>query len=416
MNLAKRTLQLIKSARLIDGINDQPIEQGAVLVEGKYIVQVGPTNRITLPEGVNVVEHSFTECSVLPGLIDTHTHLNMPGDGRSVIDVMEESDDSLLLRSAQNGRIALHSGVTTLRDNGGRKRTIFSLRKAVTDGVVVGPRLNICGWPITITMGHCYPMGGEADGLDGVRKAVRQLIGKGADYIKVMASGGETPSSFPFLPSYTLQELEAIVDEAHRFGKLVAAHCTCTQAVVNALEAQVDMLIHCHLRESNGSWNYQPKIVERIAKAEVWVNPTIHLARMKYRVLLDRRDRKIASPELDEQLAEAKESWVKRCEFFRHMVDNGVKVVAGGDTGWGYVRFGNFVYEIEAMQEAGLSTMRAIQSATRDAAKSMGMDNTVGTLEIGKEADILIVEGDPLKQIADLINVKAVFKAGERVC
>ena len=416
MNPEQNTLQLIKGSYLIDCIGDHPIEQGAILIEGNRIAQVGALNDIVLPNGTRVVEHDFPECSILPGLVDAHTHLNMPGDGRDILEALSDSDDVILMRSTQNARIALRSGVTSLRDNGGRGRTVFYLRKAITDGKVPGPRLNICGRPVTITMGHCYPMGGEADGIDGVIKIVRQLIGEGADYIKVMASGGTTPSSFVLLPSYTLPELKAIADETHRFGKLLAAHCTCTQAVINAVEAGADMLVHCQFRGPDGSWRYQPEIVEKIAQAGIWVNPTLHIARSQYWALCAQKAKEGISSQLDSVLDAAERNWEARCEMFQLMVNDGVKMVAGGDAGWSYVKFGDFVYEIGAMRESGLSTMMAIRSATADAAESIGMGDKVGTLEIGKEADILVVEGNPLEDIMNLIKVKAVFKAGERVC
>ncbi len=415
MNSERGALQIIKGSMLIDGKGDHPIEQGAVLIEGTHIIQVGIARQITIPEGAKVVEHSFPECSILPGLVDTHNHLNMPGDGRGILEVMAEPDEILLLRSAQNARIALQSGVTTMRDNGGRNKTTFYLRESISTDMTVGPRLNLCGWPITITGGHCFPMGGEADGIDGVRKAVRQVIKAGADYIKVMASGGETPNTFPLLPSYTLEELRVLVDESHRFSKLTAAHCTCTSAVVNALEAGIDMLIHCPLRESDGSWKPQPDIIERIAKAGVWVNPTLHSPRSRYLALCNRQEKEGPNPELDVEIAELKQRLENKNENVRQMRNAGVKLVAGSDNGWGYSRFGEFVYEIEAMHRAGLSPMEVILSATHYAADSLGFGDIVGTLEPRKEADILVVEGDPFKDIMDLMNVKAVFKAGDRI-
>jgi imidazolonepropionase-like amidohydrolase len=376
---------------------------------------VGEEHSISLPESAQAVEHSFPQCTILPGLIDVHTHLSMPGDGRGIIEVMGEPDEDLILRAAKNAGTALRSGVTTLRDNGGRNKTIFSLRKALSNGYAEGPRLNVCGWPITITMGHCYPMGGEADGVDGVRRAVRRVIGEGADYIKVMASGGETPSSFPYLPSFTPQELKTIVDEAHHFGKLVAMHCTCARAVLNALEAGADMLVHCLLRDPDSSWKYHPEMVERIARAEVWVNPTFQVSRSRYWALKSRAEKEEASQGLDAELAAAKENWETRVEIFRRMIREGIKVVAGGDTGWGYARFGDFFLEIEAMLQVGLSPMQAIQTATRDAAESIGLGDTAGTIETGKEADILVIEGDPLEDIMNIGKVKAVFRSGRRI-
>ncbi len=402
---------------MIDGKGGAPISQGEVLFDRNGIVGVGGEDGIRIPEGAMIKEHSFVGCTILPGLLDTHTHLNMPGNGRGLLDVMTEKDDLLLLRSAKNARTALHKGVTTLRDNGGRGIVNFSLRQAIDEGLEAGPQLKLCGKPITITGGHCWMMGGEADGVRGVRKAVRSAIKEGADYIKIMATGGSTPNSFPLRPSYTISELRAIVDEAHRFGKLTGAHCRCTAGVIGALDAGVDMLIHCDLQEPDGSWKFRPEVAERIAKGGVWVNPTLHVVRSIYWGACERMEREGPSAELDSELAEAKELWEGHRENFRLLRAAGVKAVAGGDTGWGYVRFGEFCYEIEAMHtEGGLTPMQAILSATRHAAHSLEMGDEVGTLEPGKKADILVVEGNPLEDLMDLMKVKAVFKSGNRIC
>ena len=408
-------LQLVKGARVISCTGSPPIEAGSVLMHGSRIAQVGPLSSISIPEGAQVIEHSFPGGTILAGLVDAHTHLNMPGDGRGINEVMPEPDDILLLRSARNARTALSTGVTTLRDNGGRKQTTFSLGEALETGVEVGPRLNLCGWPITITGGHCWPMGGEADGIEGVRAAVRHAIKHGADYIKVMATGGSTPNTFPFLPSYTPEELRAIADEAHRFDKLTGVHCRCTAGVVHALDAGMDMLIHCTLREADGSWKFHPDVAERIASAGVWVNPTLHIVRTIYWTLRDKREREGPSPGLDADIEEAKGTWESQLENSRLLIKAGVKMVAGGDTGWGHFPFGDFAYEIEALHLAGLTPMQAILSATRDAAASLGMGELVGTLEPGKEADVLVVEGNPLDDLSSLFKVQAVFKAGELV-
>jgi len=408
--------QMIRASWLIDGKGGPPIRAGALLLGGKTIIQVGDQEQLRTPQGEQVKETSFSDCTILPGLVDAHTHLNMPGDGRSLIEVMAESDDILLLRSATNSRAALHKGVTSLRDNGGRRRTTFSLREAIKTGVQMGPRLNLCGWPITITGGHCWMMGGEADGVEKLREAVRQLIKHGADYIKIMATGGSTPNSFPYRPSYTNEELRAIVDEAHRFGKLTGAHCRCTAGIASALDAGVDMLIHCDFQEADGSWEFRPEIAERIAKAEIWVNPTLHVVRSIFLRERDRKMREGPSLEIEAALSEARGLWEGHRENFRRLREAGVKVVAGGDTGWGYVPFGDFAYELEALHgEGGLSPMEAIIAATHSAADALGVVDKVGTLEPNKEADVLVVAGNPIDNIMDLMNVKAVFKAGKRV-
>src|SRR5262249_25606219 len=153
-----------------------------------------------------------------------------------------ETDDIHLLRSVHNARTALAAGVTTLRENGAFHQTGFVLREGIKRGIVRGPRLSVAGRPITVTGGHCWPLGGEADGVEGVRQAVRQLVKQGADWIKAMATGGGTLNTRPYQASFTIEELRAIVEEGHRAERLVGIHCTGTPGIVNALDAGADMI------------------------------------------------------------------------------------------------------------------------------------------------------------------------------
>ncbi len=408
-------LQLIKGFGLIDGKGGPLVEKGAILTEGPIILRAGASNDVVIPEGATISVHDFPGCTILPGLINTHTHLNMPGNGQGIFEVMSESDEMLLFRSAANARTALRAGITTVRDNGGRGQTILSLRDALKRGVETGPRLNICGRPLTITGGHCWPMGGEVEGIENLKRAVRQAIKEGADFIKVMATGGGTPGTFPFLPAYSSEELRAIVEEAHRFGKQVGAHCLCAKGIEYALNAEFDALFHCLPGEPDGSWKLRRDLLDRIAQIGVWVNPTIHVQRNRYWWLLKMKEREGGNPALDAELNSQKEKWEFAQKNLRQMKEAGVRVVAGDDAGWGNVRFDEFIYELEHMQLDGFSSMEVILSATREAANFLEIGDIVGTLEQGKEADILVVRGNPLKDLMDLSKVMAVFKAGERI-
>ena len=401
----RENFKLIKAARLIDGLGSPPQERMALLVEGSKIRAVGPEESISAPEGSPVVEYNYSSQTVLPGLVDAHTHLNGFGDGRSGEELGRVSDDILLLQSARNADVALSSGVTTLRENGAKGRTTFSLREAILQGITRGPRLVLCGRAVTITGGHMWYFGSEADGVDGVRKEVRKLIKEGADYIKVPASGGG-PGLSPYLPSFTLEELRVINEEAHKFGKLTAAHCLGTQSIVNALEAGFDMIIHCVFREPDGTYRFREDVAERIAKQGVWVNPTLHISYLKFQGRGQR-----------EHLSEAEHTmldhaWEARWESCRRMVAMGLKMVAGSDSAWADYPMGGFVHEIQALVEAGHSPMQAILAATRDSAASIGVGDIVGTIEPGMEADLLVVDGDPSADTSALRNVVSVFQGG----
>src|SRR5439155_8617631 len=254
-------ITLINAARVLDGSGGPPTEPAALLIADERIVRLGRPEEVRPPEGARVTRVDYGAATVLPGLVDAHTHLVSPGDGTAGDDVAKEDDGLLLLQAAKNARTLLHSGVTTLRENGAKGRVAFALREGVRRQLAPGPRMVICGRPITITGGHMGYFGSEADGEAAVRAAVRRLLKEGADYIKIVATGGSTRTSDPNRPSYTVSELAAITDEARRQGKLTAAHCTCAQGVENCLEAGVDMIIHCVFNEADGSYRYRPDLV-----------------------------------------------------------------------------------------------------------------------------------------------------------
>ena len=407
--------KIIKVGRLVDGLGGPPRERMAVVVEGSRIHQV--MGQAELPasqdQGVDVID--LPEATLLPGLVDCHTHTNMPGTGLPVDDVDKDGDDIHLLEAVKSARMALESGVTTLRDNGGWNKVVFSLKEGVRRDIVPGPRIVASGSPVTITGGHCWMMGSQADGVDGVRRAVRKLVQNGADFIKVMASGGTTRGSMPQRASYTLEELKALVEEAHNRGRVVAAHAIATQSIVNCLDAGVDMIIHCSFVQPDGVARFDPKIGERVAASGVWVNPTLHIRRAETLKLEAKREREKLSPEEERTLDANLGQINQRMEVCRQLVSAGARMIGGSDCGWGAYPFGQFHRELNAMVEVGMPVGQALLAGTRDAADSLGILDETGTVEPGKEADLLAVEGDPTRDINDLGRVVAVFKGGLRV-
>ena len=412
--------KLVKAGLLIDGRNGQSIENGAVLVQGSQISRVGPAADISVPEGASFEQYDYPADTLLPGLIDAHAHLNYSGNGMHTDDVMNLSDDILLMRSIVNARKHMEAGVTTIRECGAKHYTTFSLREGIRQGLAVGPRMLLCGRPITITGGHMYPMGTEADGVDAVRVAVRELVKDGADWIKVAASGGSTSTSQANRPSYSLEELRAIVDEAHNLGKQVGTHSIAAQSVVNSLDADVDLIIHCGMLEADGTSKFREDIAERIAREGKGVNSTLHIGRARLRMLEEMVEGGDPSPRvpwgrrtltLDSIKRDVEESF----ENVRRLDMAGVQQVPGSDAGFGWYPLGRFVDELECLVLAGLSPTKVLLAATRDSAKAFGISQVTGTLEGGKSADLLVVNGDPTQGIMALENVVAVFSEGVKV-
>ena len=394
---------LITAARLLDGTGAAAVEQAALLIDGDRVADLGRASDVHVADGASVERRDYGAATILPGLVDAHTHLVAPGDGTLGDDVAREDDDILLLQAAKNARTLLHSGVTTLRENGAKGKVAFSLREGVRRQLAPGPRMVICGRPIAITGGHMGYFGSEADGEAAVRAEVRKLLKEGADYIKIVASGGSTRTSDPNRASYTVAELAAMTDEAHRHGKLTAAHCTCAQSVQNCLDADVDMIIHCIFNEPDGTYRFRPDLVARLAAARAWVNPTLYVMKAgieRQREVREREGR--LTPELTAQLDAARHALDVRVDAVRRMSEAGVRMTAGSDSPWGWYAPGEFVHEIHMLAQAGLSYADAVVAGTAGAAESIGVGTLAGRLARGRPADALVVRGDPTRDITAL--------------
>ena len=412
---ANTEFTFITADRVIDSRGGPPIANGAVLVRGSKIAAVGRAADVRAPEGASVETHHYPGCTVLPGMVDCHTHHNGFGDGRLGDDLSLLPDEVLTVQSARNARASLFSGVTTIRENGPKNMTMFRLRDAINEGLAVGPRMVLCGRPVAIIGGHMGYFGGEVTGPVETRALTRQLIKEGADYIKIAATGGSTRTSFPMRPSFNVDEMTAITDEAHKFGKLTAAHCVSSQGIVNSLDAGVDMIIHCNFRDPDGSHRFREDIADRIGEQGAYVNPTLQVGRARNWALSRKRDAEGLTPSERERLDESLSNLELHLDDTRRMIEMGLKVITGSDSSWSDYKLGNTVYEAELLVHAGYTAMQGVMSVTSWAAESLGVDDKVGTLEPGKEADVLVVKGDPSVDINDLWNVSDVFFAGEIV-
>ncbi len=418
MPQADNTLTVILPGKLIDGVHDNVLEGTAVAIQGRVIKWVGPAAQAeTLDSGgADRKTLEFPGGTLLAGLFDIHTHTNMPGDGRTGEQVNDDDNDEIfLLRSARNAALAVASGVTTMCDCGSWNRTAFALKEGLAQGLVEGPRVLVSGPPLTVTGGHLWYMGGEADGVDGVRRRVRYLIKQGADFIKIAASGGSTLTSDPNRPSYSVPELTAIVDEAHNRGRPVLAHCRCTDAINLALDAGVDAILHCSFYDNDGSYRFDQKTADRLAASEAWLNPTMNLGRVSRARLVKIKEERELTPFEQDRLDRSTKSGENSLDQFGKLIKAGVKLVGGSDCGWGGYPFGDFQGEILALHGAGLSPLEAIYAGTRNPAAALGTKDSIGTVEPGKAADLLVVKGDPSQDLERLRDVAAVFKGGVRV-
>ncbi len=407
---------ILRSAKMFDGTGKAPAEGQAILLAKDNIVAIGSVAEIAAPDGSTVTIKDYGNATILPGLVDGHTHMMSPGDGTHGDLTGAEEDDILLMRAVSNARAFLHAGVTTARENGAKNQVGFSLKEGIRQGLCEGPAMVISGRPVTITGGHFWYCGSEADGVDAVRTEVRKLVKEGADFIKIMATGGSTSSSNPLRPSYTLEELTAIVDEAQRFGKLTAAHCASMQGIKNSLDAGVDMIIHCVFEDETGMYEFRQDIAEQLAAAKAWVNPTLHVIQAGID-LTERsgKERGWLTKEEQKSVDAGKRSLETRNESVDRLVKMGVRMIAGSDSPWGAFPPGEFVKEMIALTKAGLTNTEALVTGTSHAAKSIAVGDVAGTLAPGRPGDLLIVGGDPTVDLNALWNIKDVFKSGQRV-
>lgn len=410
-------LTIIKAARLLDGYGGPCLERASVLIDGDKIAAVGTEETVIPPDGAVVTEYNYEDKTILPGLVDCHVHLNGIGDGRKGDELASLPDEILTLQAARNSRTHLFSGVTTVRDCGAKNKTTFMVREAVEMGIMPAPRLVLAGRPIAIIGGHLSYFGMQVTGEVESQAAVRQLVKEGADFIKITATGGSTRTSLPFRMSFTVEEIRAICDEAHKFGLHVAAHCSSSQGMLSALDGGVDTLIHALHKEPDGNDRYRPEITERIVNQGVFVNATLHQGRNRIWQLEEKMETHLLTEEEQKEIDLFRDGHDVRVDHVSRMRAEGVNLVCGSDASWAYYPIvpGTFQDEIDAHIEIGMSPDEAIVAATKNSAKSCWVSDKVGTLEPGKQADVLVVDGDPSQHIGDLKRIADVFQRGVRV-
>jgi imidazolonepropionase-like amidohydrolase len=394
---------VIHAGHLLDVKSGRMLTNQTIVIQGDKIASVGTTSEA--PAGAQVID--LSNATVLPGLIDAHTHLTFSTNfGYSTLGISIPRE---ALTGARNARVTLEAGFTTVRNVGADGFTDVALRDAINAGDVPGPRMLVSGPPLSITGGHgdnnLLPFeyhatsDGVADGVDGVRHVVRQNIKYGADLIKFMASGGVlSHGDNPQASQYTEDEMRAIVEEAHRLGRKVAAHAHGAQAILWASRAGVDSIEHGSYIDDGG--------IAEMKKDGTYLVPTLYLGDW----FLANAER-IGTPA--ELIAKGRAVIPEARKNVARAFAAGVKVGFGTDAA--VYPHGLNAHEFAVMVKLGMTPLAAIQAATVNDADLLGWADKVGAVEAGRFADIIAVDGDPLADVTTLEKVKFVMKGGEVV-
>lgn len=385
----------IRAARLFDGVSSTMLADPLVLVEHGQIVSVQAGG--APPPGTEVVD--LGTATLLPGLIDAHLHLAFDASEDPVGRLDRITEDELLDGMRAAARSCLSAGITTVRDLGDRGYLALRLRDELADSPGAGPQVLAAGPPVTVTRGHCWYLGGEADGVDAVRAAVRDRVERGVDVIKVMASGGElTPGTNSHEAQYGIAELRAAVEEAHRHGLPITAHAHAVPGIANAIAAGFDMIEHCTFMTADGV-DAKQDLIDAIARSGTLVSATVGVL-----------PGSVPPPRLAARFPAITAA-------FRRARETGVTFVCSSDAGIGPPKPHDVLpYSVAAMVGmGGHSPVEALRAATSVAAQACRLGASKGRIAPGYDADILAVDGNPLTDLAALRAVAAVFRAGERV-
>lgn len=373
---------IFRNGKVIKG-NGEVIEKGTVVVDGRNIVSVGPARSVRISKKDTVFDISGK--TILPGLIDAHVHICMDGSPDPITSVLKDSVPQLTLKAADHARRTLEAGVTTIRDMGGKDYVDLVIRDSIESGLIQGPRMVCSGKLICMTGGQGWQFGREANGTDGVREAAREQLKAGADIIKMMATGGIlTKGVEPGSAQFTLEELIAGVEEARKAGRRTASHAQGNEGIKNALRAGINSIEHGIFLDDEA--------IELMLEMKAYLVPTLSAP---YQIVKAGTKKGVPAFAVEKSKSTIKSHWtsVKKAH------QAGVPIAMGTDAGTPFNCHGENLKEMELLVKIGFTPMEAIIATTKTASEVLGWEKKIGTLEKGKLADLIVVDGNPLEDI-----------------
>ena len=391
----------IHHTRLIDGTGSA-IDHATVLIRGSKVVAAGPSRTVAIPKGSTRIDGRGH--TIIPGLIDCHVHLCLGGEPDVVATMESEHPSYTLLKSARHAKMTVEAGFTTVRDVGSRDHSIFTLKRAIEAGVMPGPRIIGAGLAICMIGGHARFIGQEVEGAESVRQAVEAQVAAGAEVIKVIASGGVlTPGTSPDQAQMTVEELTAAVTAARRAQKKVAAHAHGASGMKNAIHAGVHSIEHATLLDKDAG--------ELMKRHGVYMVPTLS-------ALATTAAGRPGCGIPESALGKAKSMTKRHQVSFKQAHRSGILIAMGTDAGTPFNYHGDNAQELDRMVALGMTPMEAILASTSAAAQLIGIQDSVGTLAKGMQADLVIIDGNPLRRIEllrDRSRIMGVMQAGQFV-